>query len=44
MVGLGETAKGEDPKGEDKVQRKGRIKQSVSRWCYQKVELDDLCA
>ena len=44
IVGLGETAKGEDPKGEDKVQRKGRIKQSVSRWCYQKVELDDLCA
>ncbi len=23
--------------------RKGRIKQSVSRWCYQKIELDDLC-
>jgi hydroxypyruvate isomerase len=26
------------------IQRKGRIKQSVSRWCYQKIPLDDLCA
>jgi hydroxypyruvate isomerase len=26
------------------VQRKGNIKQSVSRWCYQKIALDDLCA
>jgi hydroxypyruvate isomerase len=24
--------------------RKGNIKQSVSRWCYQKMALDDLCA
>jgi len=24
--------------------RKGRIKQSVSRWCYQKISLDELCA
>ena len=24
--------------------RKGRIKQSVCRWCYQKYSLDDLCA
>src|SRR5579871_6814207 len=23
--------------------RKGRIKQSASRWCYQKIELDELC-
>src|SRR5256885_11735827 len=23
--------------------RKGRIQQSVSRWCYQKIELDELC-
>ena len=23
--------------------RKGRIKQSVSRWCYQKIPLDELC-
>jgi len=23
--------------------RKGRIKQSVSRWCYQKIALDELC-
>jgi hydroxypyruvate isomerase len=23
--------------------RKGRIHQSVSRWCYQKISLDDLC-
>ncbi len=26
------------------VKRKGRIQQSVSRWCYQKIELDKLCA
>jgi len=24
--------------------RKGRIQQSVCRWCYQKIDLDDLCA
>jgi hydroxypyruvate isomerase len=24
--------------------RKGRIKQSVSRWCYAKMSLDELCA
>src|SRR5262245_37018714 len=23
--------------------RKGRIKQSVSRWCYEKIALDELC-
>ncbi len=26
------------------VPRKGRVKQSVSRWCYQKIPLDELCA
>ena len=26
------------------VQRKGRIKQSVSRWCYKDIPLDQLCA
>jgi hydroxypyruvate isomerase len=26
------------------VPRKGRVKQSVSRWCYQHIPLDDLCA
>jgi hydroxypyruvate isomerase len=25
------------------TQRRGRIHQSVSRWCYQKIALDDLC-
>src|SRR5580704_874500 len=25
------------------VQRKGRIKQSVSRWCYKETPLDQLC-
>jgi hydroxypyruvate isomerase len=25
------------------VQRKGNIQQSVARWCYQKIALDDLC-
>jgi hydroxypyruvate isomerase len=28
----------------DVVPRKGHIKQSVSRWCYKDVKLDDLCA
>ncbi len=26
------------------IQRKGRIKQSVSRWCYKDIALEDLCA
>ena len=26
------------------IQRKGHIKQSVSRWCYKGIELDELCA
>ena len=26
------------------VPRKGRVKQSVSRWCYQQIPLDELCA
>jgi len=26
------------------VKRKGRIKQSVSRWCYKEIPLDKLCA
>ena len=26
------------------IPRKGQIKQSVSRWCYQKIPLDELCA
>jgi hydroxypyruvate isomerase len=26
------------------IPRKGRIKQSVSRWCYQQIPLDELCA
>jgi hydroxypyruvate isomerase len=25
------------------IRRKGQIKQSVSRWCYEKIPLDDLC-
>lgn len=28
---------------DSKIERKGRIKQSVSRWCYQKTPLDKLC-
>jgi hydroxypyruvate isomerase len=27
----------------DSVPRKGRVKQSVSRWCYKNIPLDDLC-
>jgi hydroxypyruvate isomerase len=30
--------------GEAMIERKKRIKQSVCRWCYQKIPLDDLCA
>src|SRR5260370_11084358 len=26
------------------VRRKGQIRQSASRWCYQKIPLDKLCA
>jgi hydroxypyruvate isomerase len=26
------------------IQRKGRIRQSVCRWCYEKTSLEDLCA
>src|SRR5260370_3785378 len=26
------------------IKRKGNIRQSVSRWCYQKIPLDKLCA
>ena len=29
---------------ESKVMRKGRIRQSVCRWCYEKTPLDELCA
>src|SRR6266481_5677299 len=25
------------------TQRKGRIRQSVSRWCYEKIPLEELC-
>jgi len=31
-------------KGEEMSARKKRIRQSVCRWCYPKIELDDLCA
>jgi hydroxypyruvate isomerase len=31
------------PEQKEPIQRKGRIKQSVSRWCYEKIPLDDLC-
>jgi hydroxypyruvate isomerase len=27
-----------------RIPRKGQIKQSVSRWCYEKIPLDELCA
>ncbi|HEV1994315.1 MAG TPA: TIM barrel protein [Candidatus Acidoferrum sp.] len=30
--------------GSAPVKRKGNIRQSVSRWCYQKIPLDKLCA
>jgi len=32
------------PQQDPPVRRKGQIKQSVSRWCYQKIPLEDLCA
>jgi hydroxypyruvate isomerase len=28
----------------DPIRRKGQIKQSVSRWCYEKISLEELCA
>jgi len=31
-------------KDEHPIARKGRIRQSVSRWCYKEIPLDDLCA
>ncbi len=31
------------PEQKSPVPRKGQIKQSVSRWCYEKIPLDDLC-
>jgi hydroxypyruvate isomerase len=34
---------GEEPQTASPTARKGRIHQSVSRWCYQKIALDDLC-
>jgi hydroxypyruvate isomerase len=33
----------QDAKTATPTPRKGNIKQSVSRWCYQKIPLDDLC-
>lgn len=32
------------PEQDAPILRKGQIKQSVSRWCYEKIPLDDLCA
>jgi hydroxypyruvate isomerase len=32
------------PQQKDPIRRKGKIKQSVSRWCYEKIPLDELCA
>src|SRR5260370_5899771 len=32
------------PQEASPVKRKGNIRQSVSRWCYQKISLDKLCA
>jgi hydroxypyruvate isomerase len=31
------------PQGDAPIKRKGNIRQSVSRWCYQKIPLDQLC-
>jgi len=32
------------PQGSTPIKRKGNIRQSVSRWCYQRIPLDKLCA
>ena len=32
------------PQGSAPIKRKGNIRQSVSRWCYQKIPLDQFCA
>jgi hydroxypyruvate isomerase len=34
----------EKPAPDHPIQRKGNIRQSVSRWCYPKMTLDELCA
>ena len=31
------------PQADKPIARKGNIKQSVSRWCYQKIPLEQLC-
>jgi hydroxypyruvate isomerase len=38
------TTRGEQPQASGRAVTRGRIHQSVSRWCYQKMALPDLCA
>jgi len=38
------TAEAQTPAQTTPVQRKGNIHQSVARWCYKQIALDDLCA
>ena len=39
-AGLPATTRGDEP---GQARRKGRLQQSVCRWCYGKIPLDDLC-
>jgi hydroxypyruvate isomerase len=44
---VAKSARAEQPAGPDgqpgKIVKNGRLRQSVSRWCYRKIELPDLC-
>jgi hydroxypyruvate isomerase len=43
LAGLGHLNWVSSGQGKARIERKGNIKQSVSRWCYQKIPLDQLC-
>jgi len=43
VLTLGSAARAQEPAPKPAAKLKGRIKHSVSRWCYGGIELDDLC-
>jgi hydroxypyruvate isomerase len=44
-IGMGSrAAEGQDANPQNSTNRKGRIRQSICRWCYQAIPLDDLCS
>jgi len=44
MAALPSLSSSASPRQNTPVRRKGQIRQSASRWCYQKIPLDKLCA